>query len=135
MKCHFLPYLLYSTLDTELASIRVVLQTRNTFHLQSLPVIESVWPPETTCRTFFSAVTWPIRIGVSPRAWMMKGEATWKAPSAAAPWIRVRRLNFGLKVCEVMNSPGESLIFFLGKFLGMAGRLARCSTRRQVVSN
>ena len=22
----------------------------------------------------------PIRIGVSPRAWMMKGEATWKAP-------------------------------------------------------
>ncbi len=60
MKCHFLPYLLNSTLETELASIRVVLQTRNTFHLQSLPVIESVWPPETMCRIFFSAVTWAI---------------------------------------------------------------------------
>ena len=60
MKCHFLPYLLNSTLQTELASIRVVLQTRNTFHLQSLPVIGSVWPPETMCSTFFSAVTWAI---------------------------------------------------------------------------
>src|SRR5450432_646158 len=52
MKCHFLPYLLNNTPDTEFASIRVVLQTRNTFHLQSLPVIESVWPPETMCRIF-----------------------------------------------------------------------------------
>ena len=43
-----------------MASILVVLQTRNTFHLQSLPVIESVWPPETTCKIFFSAVTWAI---------------------------------------------------------------------------
>ena len=60
MKCHFLPYLVNSTFETELASIRVVLQTRNTFHLQSLPVIESVWPPETMCRIFFSAVTWAI---------------------------------------------------------------------------
>src|SRR5450631_3895639 len=44
----------------------------------------------------------PIRTAASPRAWTMKGEATWKAPSAAAPLISVRRLNFGLKVCGVM---------------------------------
>src|SRR5664279_4214095 len=49
----------------------------------------------------------PIRIAVSPRAWMMKGDATWKALSAAAPLIRVRRLNFGLKGCVVMISPSE----------------------------
>jgi hypothetical protein len=34
---------------------------------------------------------------------MMKGEATWKAPSAAAPFIRVRRSNFGLKIDVVMS--------------------------------
>src|SRR5260221_532356 len=30
----------------------------------------------------------PIRVAVSPRAWMMNGEATWNAPSAAAPLMR-----------------------------------------------
>ncbi len=37
--------------------IVVVLQTRKTFQWQSLPVITSVWPPDTMCRTFFSEVT------------------------------------------------------------------------------
>src|ERR1700694_3479696 len=52
----------------------------------------------------------PIRIAVSPRAWMMKGDATWKAPSAAAPLIRVRRLNFGLKACVIMNYPPDRCV-------------------------
>ena len=38
----------------------VVLQMRNTFHLQSVPVIGSVWPPGTMWNTFFSLVTWLI---------------------------------------------------------------------------
>ena len=54
----------------------------------------------------------PILIGVSPRAWMMNGEATWNAPRAAAPLISVRRLNFGLKV-EVMAFSGVALLLFL----------------------
>ena len=40
MKCHLLPYLLNKTSQTELASIRVVLQTRQTFHLQIARLIE-----------------------------------------------------------------------------------------------
>src|SRR5229473_5031856 len=55
----------------------------------------------------------PIRTAASPRAWMMKGEATWKAPSAAAPLISVRRSNFGLKVCGVMIFPPAGLLTFL----------------------
>jgi len=40
--------------------MRVVLQTRNTFHLQLTPVMPSVWPPGTMCRTPFSFDTWAI---------------------------------------------------------------------------
>src|SRR6202162_4736278 len=52
----------------------------------------------------------PIRIAVSPRAEMIKGDATWKAPSAAAPVTSVRRSSLRLKLCDVMRSPGR---FFL----------------------
>src|SRR5258708_35889505 len=45
----------------------------------------------------------PIRIGVSPRAWMMKGEATCSAPSAAAPFRRLRRSNVGLRIDGFMS--------------------------------
>jgi hypothetical protein len=38
--------------------MRVVLQTRNTFHLQLTPVMPSVWPPGTMCSTPFSFETW-----------------------------------------------------------------------------
>src|ERR1051326_5923751 len=34
---------------------------------------------------------------------MMNGDATWKTPSAAVPLIRVRRLNFPVKVGDVMS--------------------------------
>ena len=51
MKYHFLPYLVNRVFETELVSIRVVLQTRKTFQWQSVPVTESVWPPVTMCRT------------------------------------------------------------------------------------
>ena len=44
MKYQRLPNRLISSEDTALASMLVVLQTRNTFHLQELPVIGSVWP-------------------------------------------------------------------------------------------
>ena len=54
MKNHFLPKRLTSSGVTALASIVVVLQTRNTFHLQLVPVIGSVWPPGTIWNTFFS---------------------------------------------------------------------------------
>ena len=46
-KNHFLPNFLTSSGVTASASIVVVLQTRNTFHLQLVPVIGSVWPPGT----------------------------------------------------------------------------------------
>src|ERR1700712_5170640 len=52
----------------------------------------------------------PMRIAVSPRAWIMKGDATWRAPSAAAPFISVRRLNFEVKAGDVMSSPFEDLV-------------------------
>ena len=54
MKYHFLPYFLTSALATALASICVVLQTRNTFQWQLAPVIASVWPPGTMWRMPFS---------------------------------------------------------------------------------
>ena len=57
MKNHFLPNRFTSSGVTALASIEVVLQTRNTFHLQLVPVIGSVWPPGTMWNTFFSDVT------------------------------------------------------------------------------
>src|ERR1700739_3821877 len=72
----------------------------------------------------------PIRAGVSPRAWMMKGDATWKAPSAAAPLISVRRLNFGLKACEVMSSPWWIVDFLLG-YVGSPGALRHRAPRRR----
>ena len=43
-----------SALATAFASICVVLQTRNTFQWQLVPVIASVWPPGTMCSTPFS---------------------------------------------------------------------------------
>ena len=46
-----------SAATTAAASICVVLQTRNTFQWQDLPVMASVWPPGTMCRMFFSAET------------------------------------------------------------------------------
>ena len=42
----------------------VELQTRNTFHEQLVPVIGSVWPPDTMCSTFFSLVTCAIAIAM-----------------------------------------------------------------------
>src|SRR5580704_17026656 len=47
MKYHFLPYEVSSSLETELVSMRVVLQTRKTFQWHCLPVTLSVWPPGT----------------------------------------------------------------------------------------
>ena len=44
-------------LATAFASICVVLQTRKTFQWQLLPVMASVWPPGTICRTSFSFET------------------------------------------------------------------------------
>ena len=55
-----LPYLLISSWVVAPASISVVLQTRNTFHAQALPVIGSVWPPGTMCSTPFWVATWEI---------------------------------------------------------------------------
>src|ERR1700712_3858286 len=55
----------------------------------------------------------PIRTAVSPRAWIMKGDATWKAPSAAAPFISVRRLNFELTGDVMRSSPLRLLVLFL----------------------
>src|SRR5207302_6345849 len=72
----------------------------------------------------------PIRIGVSPRAWMMKGEAAWKAPSAAAPLISVRRLRCGLKIDEVICSP---LAVRCVSFLNVASPGAQGSRRRAVL--
>ena len=57
MKNHLLPNRLTSSAVIAAASIEVVLQMRNTFHLQSVPVIGSVWPPGTMWNTFFSVVT------------------------------------------------------------------------------
>src|SRR5258708_4250252 len=59
----------------------------------------------------------PMRIAVSPRAWMMNGDATWKAPSAAAPFISVRRLNFALKAGDVMSFSPERCWFCSWVFL------------------
>ena len=57
MKNHFLPNFFTSSGVIALASMVVVLQIRNTFHLQLVPVIGSVWPPGTMWKTFFSLVT------------------------------------------------------------------------------
>ena len=46
----------------------------------------------------------PMRIGVSPRAWMMKGAATCRAPTAAAPLRTVRRSKRLEKVDFIMRS-------------------------------
>ena len=40
--------------------MRVVLQTRNTFQWHCVPVTESVWPPGTMWKTFFSKLTFAI---------------------------------------------------------------------------
>src|ERR1700730_4460012 len=53
----------------------------------------------------------PIRFGVSPRAWMMNGEPTCSAPSAAAPFRRVRRSNFGMRIVGVMSFPRWIVVF------------------------
>src|ERR1700674_4939016 len=53
----------------------------------------------------------PIRIGVSPRAWMMNGEAICSAPSAVAPFRRVRRSNFGMRIVGVMSFPRWIVVF------------------------
>src|SRR4051795_3099484 len=52
----------------------------------------------------------PMRIAASPRAWMMKGDATWKAPSAAAPFMSVRRLKVAVKSGNVMRFPPEDFV-------------------------
>src|SRR4051794_22226700 len=52
---------------------------------------------------------------------MMKGEATWKAPSAVAPLISVRRLNFAVKVGDVMSFAPEVLVSSL-VLIGWRGR-------------
>src|SRR5579862_5204746 len=57
MKYHFLPPSRMSVGATALASIWVVLQMRNTFQWQLLPVTASVCPPGTTCSTPFSLLT------------------------------------------------------------------------------
>ena len=57
MKNHLLPNFFTSSGVTAAASIDVVLQMRNTFHLQSVPVSGSVWPPGTIWNTFFWLVT------------------------------------------------------------------------------
>src|ERR1700704_813823 len=64
----------------------------------------------------------PIRTAVSPRAWIMKGDATWNAPSAAAPFISVRRLNFEVKAGDVISSPPGIVSFLLG-YLDCVARL------------
>jgi hypothetical protein len=68
----------------------------------------------------------PIRTAVSPRAWMTKGDATWMAPSAAAPFMSVRRLNFAVKAGDVMSSPPMDFLFSSLAFrsLGAVGRRA-----------
>src|SRR6267154_3138876 len=68
----------------------------------------------------------PIRTAVSPRAWMTKGDATWKAPSAAAPFMSVRRLNFAVKAGDVMSCPPTDFLFSSLAFrsLGAVGRRA-----------
>src|SRR3954451_20345642 len=68
----------------------------------------------------------PMRIAVSPRAWMMKGDATWKAPSAAAPLMSVRRLKVAVKVGNVMS-------FLLRIFCFLIGYLAPGGVTRQTV--
>jgi hypothetical protein len=57
---------------------------------------------------------------------MMKGDAICKAPSAAAPLMSVRRLNFAVKAGEVMSSPPKDFLFSSLAFrsLGAVGRRA-----------
>ena len=57
MKKNFLPKRCTRSPVVAAASIEVVLQMRNTFHLQSVPVIGSVWPPGTIWKTLASLVT------------------------------------------------------------------------------
>src|SRR5258708_33826556 len=67
----------------------------------------------------------PIRTAVSPRAWMTKGDATWKTPSAAAPFMSVRRLNFAVKAGDVMSSPPKDFCSSLAfRSLGAVSRRA-----------
>src|SRR6202050_1151981 len=60
MKYHFLPYDVSSSLETELVSMRVVLQTRKTFQWHCVPVTLSVWPPGTIWNTPFWLLSFAI---------------------------------------------------------------------------
>src|SRR6267378_519268 len=71
----------------------------------------------------------PIRTAVSPRAWMTKGDVTWKAPSAAAPFMSVRRLNFAVKAGDVMSSPPMDFLFSSLAFRSPGAASRRASYR------
>src|ERR1700721_2260710 len=58
---------------------------------------------------------------------MMKGDATWMAPSTAAPCSNVRRLNFTAKVGDVMvSSPIVGLLIIPTRCGQASGR--RCAS-------
>src|SRR5260370_13949949 len=71
----------------------------------------------------------PIRTAVSPRAWLTKGDATWKAPSAAAPFMSVRRLNFAVKAGDVMHSSPKDFLFSSLAFRSLGAVSRRASYR------